>query len=124
MKYDSGTIIGKRSRKISKVQHLDDIKNKPIYIAMLSSIKGLTKQNAELILNNISFQELLENKIDKNIISNIQKILPKIEKKRLIVSKKQSETVKHIENKEKKISIIGNKICNDIFKFFVNTAVL
>jgi ERCC4-type nuclease len=92
MKYPSGSIIGKRTKKIIKIQNLKDENNNKYYVLMLSCIKGITKKTATLLLENFFIKDLLENKIDKNNIINLKKT-------------------------EK--NIIGKKVTDDIFKFFI-----
>jgi ERCC4-type nuclease len=79
MKYTSGVIIGKRSNKIHKISIVN---NKHIYekgssnkffIKMLVCLHGITKKTGAIILNNISFKDLLENKVSINELKNIQK---------------------------------------------------
>jgi ERCC4-type nuclease len=79
MKYTSGAIIGKRSNKIHKISIVN---NKHIYekgssnkffIKMLVCLNGITKKTGAIILNNISFKDLLENKVSINELKDIQK---------------------------------------------------
>lgn len=93
MKYPSGFIIGKRANKITKIQNLTDKNNNKYYISMLTCIRGITKKTATLIINKFGMLDLLKNKVDKDKIINLKKT-PK--------------------------TIIGNKITNDIFKYFIN----
>ena len=59
LKYPSGVIIGKRAKKIVKVRDFNLPGNQRVYIAMLSCIRGLSKNSAKIILNNFKMQDIL-----------------------------------------------------------------
>lgn len=91
MKYSSGTIIGKRADKILSVCK-PTIESKKIYCNMLSTINGLTKKTAEIILLQYDFHEILRGNISVDQIKSVQKT-------------------------EK--SKVGAKIATEILRFFV-----
>ena len=72
MKYPNDFIIGKRSTKIWNNSRPTDI-NKKIFIKMLSQINGITKQTASIILDIISIEDLMMNRITVDTLSQIKK---------------------------------------------------
>ena len=92
MKYPSGSIIGKRANKIVKVRDFASPSNKRIYIKMISSIKGISKATAGIILDNFTMEDLLLNNVSRDDIINLKKT----------------------SNRN-----IGKKITNELFRFFV-----
>ena len=72
MKYPNDFIIGKRSTKIWNNSRPTDI-NKKIFIKMLSQINGITKQTASIILDIISIEDLMMNRITVDTLSKIKK---------------------------------------------------
>lgn len=97
LKYENGYIIGNRSNKIWNGSRIKDINNK-YFVKMLTQIKGITKKTAEIILNTISFQELLEGHIAIDTLSKIKKMGRSIE----------STTAR----------CVGDKTATEIVKFF------
>ena len=86
LKYNSNHIIGSRADKIWKNSRINDA-NKNIFIKMLSKINGITKNTALVILNHISFQDLISGLITKDNISEIKKTTTRK------LGKKISETI-------------------------------
>lgn len=72
LKYDNGYIVGKRSERIWNNSRITD-KNNKYFINMLSQINGITKKTASIILSNISFESLLNSKINEETMCAIQK---------------------------------------------------
>lgn len=72
LKYDNGYIIGKRSETIWNRSRINSCNNKH-FIKMLACINGITKKTAKIILEKISFKELLEGKISLEELSLIKK---------------------------------------------------
>ena len=72
LKYDNGYVIGKRSETIWNGSRIKSCNNK-YFIKMLACINGITKKTAEIILEKISFKELLEGKISLEDLSSIKK---------------------------------------------------
>lgn len=72
LKYDNGYIIGKRSETIWNRSRINSYNNK-YFIKMLTCINGVTKKTAKIILERISFKELLEGKISLEELSLIKK---------------------------------------------------
>lgn len=102
MKYPNGSIIGKRADKIIKTSN-DVFTHKK----MLACCPMVTKETAALILETISFEDLLENKIPIENIANINK----------------NSKSKTLETQSLKTSKIGKKASENIFKYFVNSKV-
>lgn len=71
-KYANGRIIGKRSEKIWKNSRIAE-RNNRYFVKMLTQIRGITKATGILILNTISWEQLLKNKITCQTIANIKK---------------------------------------------------
>lgn len=93
LKYDTGTIIGKRASKILKIVYKeDDAENYKYYCSMLAEIPNITKKTASLILVKITFADLLSGKMPLEELASIKKT-------------------------EK--SKIGNAAAINIFKYFV-----
>jgi hypothetical protein len=98
LKYDNGYIIGNRSEKIWKYSQLTStmvndqeiFDNLKYYINMLSQINGITKVSAKTILTEIKFKDLLDNKINKDILQNI-----KISETRRLGKKKSEYVLKY-----------------------------
>lgn len=72
LKYDNQYIIGKRSVKIWNCSRINE-KNNIYFAKMLTQINGITKKTANIILNNISWKDLLNGEITKETLSEIQK---------------------------------------------------
>jgi ERCC4-type nuclease len=72
LKYDNGFIIGKRSNKIWDCSRPLE-KNNKYFSKMLIQINGITKNTANIILDTISWEELLKGDISKETLSQIQK---------------------------------------------------
>jgi len=72
MKYSSGAILGKRSKKIWDGSRIKET-NHPQFIKMLSNIKGLTKQTAKKIIDTISLEGLFKGEITPETLMTIQK---------------------------------------------------
>lgn len=72
MKYISGAIIGKRSKKIWDGSRIKE-SNQSQFIKMLSNIKGLTKQASKKIIETISLEELFKGNLTIENIMAIQK---------------------------------------------------
>lgn len=73
LKYPNGSIIGKRAKKICKIQELDNTDNYKYYINILSSLNGITKKTAALILVKYSFRSILEGNVPLNDLKSIKK---------------------------------------------------
>jgi ERCC4-type nuclease len=72
LKYSNNSIIGSRSNKIwnnSRINETTEI----YFIKMLSQISGITKKTAEIILKSINLEELLNDNININTLSEIKK---------------------------------------------------
>ena len=72
LKYDNGSIIGKRSTKIWEGSRPIK-KNNKIFSKMLVQINGITKSTADTILDAISWEALLKGEITQETLSQIQK---------------------------------------------------
>jgi ERCC4-type nuclease len=72
LKYDNGTIIGKRSAKIWGCSRPIKENNK-YFSKMLVQINGVTKATADIILDAISWEDLLKGEITQETLSQIQK---------------------------------------------------
>lgn len=70
MKYENGTIIGKRAVKILKITSPDNYK---YFCNILTEIPGITKKTAALILVKATFMELLSGELSVEDLANIQK---------------------------------------------------
>lgn len=71
-KYINGGIIGSRSKKIWNGSRIKEENNK-YFIKMLTQINGITKNTAEIIIDNISIQDLIKGNISLELLSDIKK---------------------------------------------------
>jgi ERCC4-type nuclease len=99
LKYDTGYVIGSRSKKIWDGSRIKDINNK-YFVKMLTQIRGITKKTAEIILDTVEFRKLLEGGITLDTLSKINKT-PSV-------------------SKNTTIRAVGKKAASEILKFFVN----
>jgi ERCC4-type nuclease len=72
LKYDNNYIIGKKSEKIWNGSRIKECNNK-YFSKMISQINGITKTTADIILNSISFESLLNGEISLETIASIKK---------------------------------------------------
>lgn len=72
LKYDNGYIIGARSKKIWNGSRIKNTNNKH-FSNMLTQINGITKKTADIILDTISFEELLKGNITLSTLAFIKK---------------------------------------------------
>lgn len=72
MKYSNGCVVGKRAARILRGSCIGE-KNTSVFIKLLTRFHGVTKKTAEKILSAVSFKELLEGKISKETLADIQK---------------------------------------------------
>jgi ERCC4-type nuclease len=73
LRYPSGCIIGKRANKIIAGSTHTKPTNIKYFIKMLTNINNITAKTAKLILETISFKDLLEGNIDIKTLSEIKK---------------------------------------------------
>jgi hypothetical protein len=73
LKYPNGIIIGKRAKKIIKIQKTKLLSNKKYYLNILMCIKGITKNTASLILNTFTIEGLLQHSFEKQELIELKK---------------------------------------------------
>jgi ERCC4-type nuclease len=74
LKYPSGRLIGpKRAKKMLKITKLEDQKNEPYYINLLSEIPLISRKTAKIILDTFTFKDLLESHISQDKLANLAK---------------------------------------------------
>lgn len=97
LKYPNGSIIGKRAKKICKIQELDNTDNYKHYVNILSSINGITKKTAALILVKYSFQSILNGEVTVDQLKSIKKT-----EKATVGQKAANAIIKYISTEKKK----------------------
>jgi len=91
-KYASGALIGKKRANVIWKCSRDKKENHIHFVNMLIQINGVTKKTAEIIMEKISWKDLLEGKIEVKTLADVKK----------------SESGRKI----------GNKVAVDIIKYF------